>query len=56
MKNPFKKIEKPFSPVPQELKAKVMKDVAYARLLMEIASLFSINLANIVEKTISDRN
>ena len=56
MEKLFKKIEKPLKPVPQELKAKVMKDIAFARLLMELASLFSINLGNIVEKTIKDRN
>ena len=56
MKNPFEKIEKPYKPVPKELKNKVMKDIAFAKLLMEIASLFSLNLANIVEKTISERN
>ena len=56
MENPFEKIEKPFKPVPIKLKGRVMKDIAYAKLLMEIAGLFSFNLASIIEKTIKGRN
>jgi len=56
MKNPFEAIETPLKEVPAELRGKVMKDIAFAKLLMGIMSLFSINLSDIVEKTIANRN
>ncbi len=56
MKNPFEALETPLKEVPTELRAKVMKDVAFAKLLMGIMSLFSLNLSDIIEKTISNRN
>lgn len=56
MENPFESIEKPYQPVPKELRSKVMKDVAFAKLLMGIAGLFSFNLSDIISKTISNRN
>lgn len=55
MDNPFKHIDKPLKPVPEELKAKVMSDVATAKLLMELASLFSVDVVKIIETTISKR-
>ena len=54
--NPFNKINKPLLNVPEELKGKVMKDIAMAKLLMELASLFSINVGSVVERTIKERN
>ncbi|HNQ27278.1 MAG TPA: hypothetical protein PKL92_05100 [Aquaticitalea sp.] len=55
MENPFRKIDKPLKPVPPELKAKVMNDIAMAKLLMEVAGLFSINMGNVIETTIKNR-
>jgi hypothetical protein len=40
--------------VPQELKGKVMHDIAMAKLLMELAELFSYNLGHIID-TISKK-
>ena len=54
--NPFEYINKPLKDVPAELKGRVMKDVAYAKLLMDLASLFSLNVGSVVERTIIDRN
>jgi hypothetical protein len=56
MENPFERIEKPYKPVPQDLRGKVMKDVAFAKLLIGLANLFSLNLSSIVEKTMSNRD
>jgi len=55
MDNPFKHINQPLREVPEELKAKVMSDIAMAKLLMDMASLFSVDMAKIVEKTIKKR-
>ncbi len=54
MENPFKNINQPLQKVPEELKAKVMNDIAIAKLLMELAELFSYNLGYIIE-TISNK-
>jgi len=54
--NPFKDINKPLKDVPQELKSKVMKDIAAAKLLMELASLFSLNVGSVIERTIKKRD
>jgi len=55
MENPFKNIDKPLQEVPQELKSKVMHDIALAKLLMEIAELFSYNIAHIIESVTNNR-
>ncbi|MGZ0017247.1 hypothetical protein [Yeosuana sp. AK3] len=55
MENPFKQIDKPLKEVPQELKAKVMNDIAIAKLIMELAALFSYNIADIIETVINKR-
>jgi len=55
MENPFKLLNQPLKEVPQELKSKVMSDIAMAKLLLDMASLFSIDMAKIVEKTIKKR-
>ena len=54
--NPFKKLDQPLKDVPAELKGKVMKDIATAKLLMELANLFSLNVGSIIEKIIRQRN
>lgn len=56
MDNPFEYINKPLKDVPEELKDRVMKDVAYAKLLMDLASLFSLNVGSVVERTINRRD
>ena len=56
MDNPFNQINKPLKEVPQELKQKVMNDIATAKLLMDLASLFSLNVGSIIERTIKDRD
>ncbi|MGV6831038.1 MAG: hypothetical protein ACWA5P_05710 [bacterium] len=56
MENPFSQIDKPLQDVPPELKQKVMKDIATAKLLMELAALFSFNLGSVIERTITERN
>ncbi len=56
MNNPFKQLNKPLQPVPEELKAKVMSDIATAKLLMELAELFSYDVAKVVNTTINKRS
>jgi hypothetical protein len=53
--NPFKDIDLPLKDVPAELKSKVMKDIAMAKLLMDLASLFSLNVGSVIERTIKER-
>ena len=55
MENPFKQINQPLKEVPQELKSKVMSDIAIAKLIMELAALFSYNLGHVIETVISAR-
>lgn len=55
MENPFKHINQPLREVPEELKSKVMSDIAMAKLLMELAALFSYNIGNVIESVISQR-
>lgn len=54
--NPFKYIDKPYRPVPEELKSRVMSDVALAKLFLELARLFSFDLAKVIELTMAQRN
>ena len=53
--NPFKYIDRPLKDVPAELKSKVMKDIPAAKLLMDLAGLFSLNVGSVVERTIKQR-
>ncbi|MBD0823032.1 MULTISPECIES: hypothetical protein [Aestuariibaculum] len=55
MDNPFQYINKPLKEVPPELKSKVMNDIAVAKLLMEMASLFSFDIAKVIEHTVKQR-
>lgn len=55
MENPFKQINQPLRAVPPELKSKVMSDIALAKLLMDLAALFSYNIGNVIETVIRDR-
>ncbi|MBT8324079.1 MAG: hypothetical protein KJO22_04090 [Bacteroidia bacterium] len=56
MDNPFEYINKPMKQVPPELKAKVMNDIAIAKLLMELAELFSYNLGHVIDTVTKSRN
>jgi len=56
MENPFKQINQPLKEVPAELKSKVMHDIAVAKLLMELAELFSYNIGHIIESVTEKRN
>ena len=56
MDNPFEYINTPLKEVPAELKERVMKDVAYAKLIMDLASLFSLNVSSVIERTIKHRD
>ncbi|GAB1855993.1 hypothetical protein MHTCC0001_08280 [Flavobacteriaceae bacterium MHTCC 0001] len=55
MENPFKEINKPLREVPPELKSKVMTDIAIAKLIMDLAVLFSYNFNHVIETVISKR-
>ncbi|MFD1161976.1 MULTISPECIES: hypothetical protein [Hwangdonia] len=55
MDNPFKLINQPLKEVPPELKTKVMNDIAMAKLIMELAALFSYNFSHVIETVISKR-
>jgi len=42
-KNPFKELEKTLQEVPPEMKKKVMNDIAAAKLLLDMGSLYTQN-------------
>ncbi|APQ16495.1 hypothetical protein [Maribacter hydrothermalis] len=54
--NPFKNLEGDLKDVPPELRKKVMDDVAAAKLLMELANLFTGNYASIIEGMLKTKN
>lgn len=56
MENPFKHINQPLQEVPKELKARVMHDIAMAKLIMEVAELFSYNLGHVIDTVTKKRN
>lgn len=49
-KNPFKELEASLKEAPPGMKKKVMNDIAAAKLIMELASLFSVNMGNALRK------
>lgn len=49
-KNPFKELEASLREAPPGMKKKVMNDIATAKLIMELASLFSVNVGNALRK------
>lgn len=55
MENPFKYVDQPLKEVPKELKSKVMSDIAMAKLLMDLATLFSYNVGDLIESVINKR-
>ena len=54
--NPFKLIGMPPQDVPPELKKKVMKDVNTAKLLMDMASLFTSNYSTTFKSIFKTKN
>lgn len=48
-RNPFKEMEKSLQDVPLHMKKKVMDDIATAKLVMDMASLFTCNYKSLVE-------
>ncbi len=49
-RNPFKELEKSLHDAPQHMKKKVMNDIATAKLVMEMASLFTCNYKATLEE------
>ncbi|KAB5486541.1 MULTISPECIES: hypothetical protein [Flagellimonas] len=49
-KNPFKELEASLREAPPGMKKKIMNDIAAAKLVMDMASLFSINLGSALRK------
>ncbi|WP_411032410.1 hypothetical protein [Spongiimicrobium sp. 3-5] len=54
-KNPFKEMERSLLEVPPGLKKKVMKNIAMAKLVMDMASLFSTNYSSALENLFKTR-
>lgn len=48
-KNPFKKMEDSLREVPPHMKKKVMGDIANAKLVMDMATLFTYNYTSTIE-------
>lgn len=55
-KNPFKVLEEDMKNVPPELRQKVMSDVATAKLIMELSTLFTSNFAAVIEGMMKTKN
>lgn len=53
--NPFKELDKLVREVPPNLKKKVMNDVATAKLLMELGSLFTLNYQSLISGMFKSR-
>lgn len=47
--NPFKEMEKSAKEVPEHLRKKVMNDIATAKLIAEMASLFTCNYKSTIK-------
>lgn len=54
--NPFKKIQGELREVPPELRKKVMDDVARAKLLMDLATLFTGNYSALINGLLKTSN
>jgi hypothetical protein len=46
--NPFKELDRLIREVPPHLKKKVMSDVATAKLVMDLSSLFTLNVQTVI--------
>ncbi len=49
-RNPFEQLEASLQEVPPGMKQKVMDDIAAAKLIMDLASLFSLNVGSALRK------
>lgn len=49
-RNPFKQLEASLKEAPPEMKQKVMNDIAAAKLIMDLAYLFSLNVGSALRK------
>ncbi len=54
-RNPFKDLDDQLREVSPDLKKKVMQDVAIAKLVLELASLFTINYKSAIENLFKTR-
>jgi len=50
--NPFEELERSLHEVPKEMKSKVMNDIANAKLVMEMASLFTCNYKSAINESL----
>lgn len=53
--NPFKRMQGDLKDVPPELRQKVMNDVAMAKLIMEMATLFTSNYGSLIESLLKTK-
>jgi hypothetical protein len=49
-KNPFKLLQADLKDVPPDMRKKVMADVAMAKLIMDMATLFTSNYTNLISR------
>jgi len=49
--NPFEELERSLHEVPASMKGKVMSDIANAKLVMEMASLFTCNYKSAINES-----
>ena len=50
--NPFEELERSLHEVPPHMKSKVMSDIANAKLVMEMASLFTCNIKSAINDSL----
>lgn len=55
VQNPFKDLGKRIMEAPPNLKKKVMQDVAVAKLIMDLASLFTVNTQELLASLFKTR-
>ncbi|WP_291869491.1 hypothetical protein [Maribacter sp.] len=55
-KNPFKKLQGELKEVPPELRKKIMDDVAMAKLMMDLATLFTGNYSALIDGLLRTSN
>ncbi|MEX0291247.1 MAG: hypothetical protein AB3N14_19245 [Flavobacteriaceae bacterium] len=55
-KNPFKELEKSLLEVPPEMKKKVMNDVATAKLLIDMGSLYTYNYPSTIKEMLPKKD
>jgi hypothetical protein len=56
IQNPFKDLSKRLMEAPPNLKKKVMEDVAAAKLIMDLASLFTVNTQQMLASLFKTKN